>query len=251
MNLTYGVKQVMHRIRVKLYPNYLPGYESTFIARTDSEASLAIEQVCVAMSERGGFKGDFGDCVENVKRFLRETAYQLSDGFAVNMEYFGIYPNLGGTFSTEHDKPDPKKNPLTFRFRPLAPLRKLAESIVIVVEGVADPTGYIDEYLDVEEQAVNSIYVPGNQFVLTGHRIKVVGDDPSCGVYFVPKDNPAKKVKLARLAENSQSKIIAVAADTEHQHNRIEIITQSSPSGSGSILKTPRLITSKFTLEAA
>ena len=43
MNLTYGTKQVMHRIRVKLYPNYLPGGEGTFLTRTDSEACLKVQ----------------------------------------------------------------------------------------------------------------------------------------------------------------------------------------------------------------
>ena len=42
MNLTYGTKQVMHRIRVKLYPNYLPGGVGTFLTRTDSEACLKV-----------------------------------------------------------------------------------------------------------------------------------------------------------------------------------------------------------------
>jgi len=43
MNLTYGTKPVMHRIRVKLYPNYLPGGEGTFLTRTDSEACLKVQ----------------------------------------------------------------------------------------------------------------------------------------------------------------------------------------------------------------
>ena len=62
------------------------------------------------------------------KRTLNETAYQLLDGFAVNMGYFSIHANLGGTFDTVHEAPDPKKHPLTFRFRPLRPMRELAES---------------------------------------------------------------------------------------------------------------------------
>jgi hypothetical protein len=97
MNLIYGVQQVMHRIRVKLYPNYLPVGEA-FLARTDSEASLNIEQVCAALRERGGYKGDFSQLVDHVQKFFGEAAYQLCDGFAVNTGYFSIYPNLGGTF---------------------------------------------------------------------------------------------------------------------------------------------------------
>ena len=51
MSLLYGVSQVMHRIKVKLYPNYLPKGEDTFLARTDNEATLDIPKVCAALCE--------------------------------------------------------------------------------------------------------------------------------------------------------------------------------------------------------
>ena len=131
MNLAYNVAQVMHRIRVKLYPNYLPGQEGTFIARTDSEASLSIEQVCAALRDRGGFTGNYEDLVDHVKKYYNEAAYQLCDGFTVNNGYYAIHPNLGGTFTGLRDNPDPKAHPLTFRFRTLSTLRRLAGHISI------------------------------------------------------------------------------------------------------------------------
>jgi hypothetical protein len=115
MDLIYGVSQVLHRIKLKLYPNYLPGKEGTFHARTSSEATLTIEQVCASRRDRGGFTGNFGDFVNYVKQFVEETAYQIADGFSVDIGFFTMYPNLGGIFKNADDKPDPKKNPLTIR----------------------------------------------------------------------------------------------------------------------------------------
>ena len=94
------------------------------------------------------------------------------------------------------------------------------------------------------------MYVPGNQFVIHGHKLKAAGDDPGVGVYFVPVDDPAQAVKVTRIAENSPSKIIAIAPGTGHMHNRIEIRTQYSGSGS-TFLKTVRTIASGFTVEEA
>ena len=74
MNLAYNIAQVMHKIRVKLYPNYLPGQENTFIARTDSEAVLNIEQVCAALRDRGGFTGNTEDLIDYVKKYHNEMA---------------------------------------------------------------------------------------------------------------------------------------------------------------------------------
>ena len=120
----------MHRIRVKLYPNHLPEGKGTYFARTDSEATIDIDQVCAAMRERGGFKGDYRDLVDNIKRYNDEVAYQLCDGFTVTNGYFSVYPNLGGTFTTPKETPDPKKHPLSFRFRTHKLLRKLCSKVL-------------------------------------------------------------------------------------------------------------------------
>jgi len=249
MNLIYGVKQVMHRIRVKLYHNYFPKGEA-FIARTDSEATLNIDQVCAALRDRGGFTGDFEDLADYVKQFFNETAYQLCDGFAVNTGYFSIYPNLGGTFKTIHEIPDPKTHPLTFRFRPLKPLRDLAESIHIEVEGLADVDGYIDEFLDNENESINNMYEPDHQFMLSGHKVKIAGNDPSCGLYFICADADEPPVKVTRIVENSASKIIGIIPDTTWAYSKLQIRTQYAGSTS-TFLNLPRVITSNFTLEHA
>jgi len=250
MPVINNVIEVLHRINVKLYPNYLPNVEGAYIARTDSEASLNIEQVCAALKNRGGYGGDYEDLVEGVKQFFDEAAYQLCDGYTVNTGYYSIHPNVGGTFNSVNDIHDHKKHPVTFRFRANLKLRKLIEHIGVDIEGLADTAGWIDEFLDTDENSVNTLYAPGNQFILHGHKIKIAGDDPGLGVFFVPVDSPANAKKVTRIAENSASKIIGIAPQTEWLKNRIEVRTQYSGSGS-TFLKNLRVITSGFTLEEA
>ena len=145
MAIINSVSEMLHRIRVKLYPNYLPHMEGGYIARTDNEASLSIEEICAALKNRGGFTGNYDDLVEHVKQFFDEAAYQLCDGFAVNTGYFSVHPNVGGTFDKVTQGHDTQKHPVTFRFRTLRPLRSLAEHITVEIEGLADVNGYIDE----------------------------------------------------------------------------------------------------------
>ena len=226
MAIINNITEVLHRLRVKLYPNYLPNVEGAYIARTDSEASLNIEQVCAALKNRGGYGGDYEDLVEGVKQFFDEAAYQLCDGFSVNTGYYSIHPNVGGTFNNTSEIHDHKKHPITFRFRTGRKLRRLIEHIAVDIEGIADTSGYIDEFIDAEEDSINAHYLPGNQFILHGHKIKVAGDDPSVGVYFVPVNDPSKTIKATRIAENGTSKIIGVAPGTGSSPVKIEIRTQ-------------------------
>jgi hypothetical protein len=174
--------------------------------------------------------------------------YLLCNGFAVNTGYFSIHPSVGGVFSAENEPFDPQKHPISFTFRVRGKLRRLVEFITVEIEGIADVAGYIDEFRDVEEESINTLYAPGSQFVISGHRLKVAGGSPVCGVYFVPVDDPSKAVKVARLAENTPTKIIGKAPQTGYQSNRIEIRTQYSGSAN-TFLKDPRVITSLFVLE--
>jgi hypothetical protein len=48
MAVINNVNEVLHRIRMKLYPNYLHNVEGAYLARTDNEASLGVEEVCPA-----------------------------------------------------------------------------------------------------------------------------------------------------------------------------------------------------------
>ena len=244
------INNLLHKIRVKLYPNYLPSSEGAYIAKTDNEATISIEQVCGALKKRGGYSGDYNVLVDCVKKYYDEVAYQLCDGYAVNNGYYSIYPNIGGTFNSVNDSYDSKKNPINFKFRTGRLLRNLAQDIGVIIHSVVDGNAYIHEFVDNFEDSVNSLFVPGDVFTIYGNKIKVAGDDPSVGVFLVPVEDPSKAVRVRRLVENFPSKIIGVAQDTEYQYNRIEIRTQFSGSKSN-LLKKPRIITSSFVIEAA
>jgi hypothetical protein len=243
--------EVLHRVRVKLHPNYLPKVEGAYIARTDSEASLTIEEVCAAGKSRGGFTASYDDIVEHVHQFFGEAAYQLCDGFAVNMGYFSVHPNVGGTFDKATEGHDTGKHPVTFRFRTRAPLRALAERIIVEVEGLADIAGYIDEFIDVSTEAVNETLTPGGQFSVSGHKIKVAGDSPDIGIYFASAADPSVRVKAAgHLAENAPHRLIGIIpASLAPGAYTLEVVTQYS-SGQ-TFLKEPRTLTFAGELTAA
>jgi hypothetical protein len=239
MSIINNVTESFHRIRVKLYPNYLPHVEGAYIARTDNEASLAIEDVCAALKNRGGFTGSYDDLVEHVKQFFDEAAYQLCDGFAVNTGYFSVHPNVGGTFDKATAGHDAGRHPVTFHFRTRSPLRALARHIVVEVEGLADVTGYIDECIDIDADAINETLTPGDMFVISGHKIKVAGDSANIGIYFVSAVDADQRVKAGgHLAENTGSKLIGIVPALSAGTWKVEVVTQYT-GATNTFLKKP------------
>jgi len=240
-----------HKIRIKLYPNYLPKAEGKFISRTKSQKAMSVEAVCKELKNRTTYEGDYNGTVKAVKAFLDEAVYQVCNGHSVNFDYFSLYANVGGMFNNPHDSHDREKNPITFRTRILSELSGKAEQIDVEIDGKADTNGYIDEFLDGHTKSVNDIVSAGDQFCVAGHKIKVLDDgtNPNCGVFFVDVKNPSVRLKVTSfLIENSSSKIIGVTpALASAASYRVEIVTQFAGSNT-SLLKEPKTLTGDFEL---
>jgi hypothetical protein len=236
------IERVLHRIRAKLYPNYLHNVEGAYIARTDDEKSLNAEGVCAALQTRGGHSGSYQTLVDDVKQFLDEMVYQLCDGYSINFGYFSLHPRIGGTWENALEPFDRKKHPLGFSFRVLKPLRDLTAFIEVNIEGLAETNGFIAEIVDVSSEAVNETLTPGGMFSLAGHKIKVAGESADCGVYFVNADAPAQRYPArGHLAENTPHKVIGMVPELAAGNWQVEVVTRFTGSGSNS-LKPPRAI---------
>jgi hypothetical protein len=92
------------------------------------------------------------------------------------------------------------------------------------------------------------MYMAGDMVAIYGSKIKVAGDDPGNGVFFVPVDNPSQAVRMTRIGDNNPTRITGIAPDTQYSNNRIEIRTQYNGTNS-TFLKEQRVITSLFVLE--
>jgi len=248
MSLIKPILEVLHSVKAKLYPSRLPGRENEYIARSACEAVLKPEDVCAAAIDRGGFTGTYEDMVSCVRMYHHEMMYQLCNGNAVDNGYFSVRLGIKGSFRTPHDAFDPKRHKITFKFRADEKMRRLKEYIRIDVQGLARTQGAIDLFYNIDRNSDVNAYTPGDFFYITGVKIRLFGPDPECGVYLVPVDDPAAAVKITRLVKSTSTKLIAMAPRTGHRYNRIEVRTQYTGS-INVLLKTPRIITSRFILE--
>ena len=249
MGIFKSFNKIMHRFLERQYLNCLPDDNGTYIAGIENWFSLGIGQICAHMRDRGGFSGDLKTLTENVRQFLDEAAYLLCEGYSVNMGYFSVHPDIRDVFNSVDEERSGESPPVTFNFRIGAKLDKLARQTAVDITGLAESNAFIDKFIDFQENITNSLYTPGDLFTISGNKIKVAGDNPGCGVYFVPVENPNEAIKVTRLEENSHSRITGVAPITKYTHNKIEIVTQYTGSPD-SFLKLPRTITSGFTVEA-
>jgi hypothetical protein len=246
MSVTFNVIDKIHNIIVKYVPTYLPEAKKPFNLKPVHQPSLDIHGVA-SKADVYNITTDPQVIEAGLNDGLRLMRYLAADGYRITTPLFNLRIRVPGEYEgNETSLPDGVKP--VVRLRSSAEYREYVKKHVkIDFSGIEPPKGFISGFLDIDENAYKTIFVPGNQFALTGNRIKIAGDDPACGVYFVALDDPAHEVKVTRVARNSLSEIIGICPHTGHQFNKIIIRTQYS--GNSVHLKTVRFIESGFTIE--
>jgi hypothetical protein len=234
---------------VKLYENYLPDArkKGKYYAKTANERTLKIEDLASLIVERRGTRWKYEELVEVFHLFCREIAFQLCDGYAVNLDdLFVLYPHVKGVFDRLKEGLSEDAHPLTFHFRILRALYEVAEHIQVNVIGLAGSGAYIDTFTDVESTLVNQKVTPGGQFITEGNKIRIEG--PESGFFFTTGINPVIAVPVtATLAINEPHRIIGIIPELlPNKEWAVEIRTRFS--SSSTLLKEIRTITSDFTV---
>ena len=242
------ISEVLHKIEAKLYPNYLGKGAGAYVARTKAEAPLSIEDVCAAAKNRGGFTGQYEDLTEHAHVFINEMIYQLLDGFSVQIGgFFSLHTRIGGTFHGPNDRIGAEN--LHIAFRTLVHLKELLGRVKIENEGIAGDGTYIDEIIDVHTESLNSAITPGNMIHLLGNKIKIEGENPACGVWFVSQADGSRTPISEHLGINRGTELFGLIPALNPGAYRLEVVTQFT--GGSSVLKEPRTIAAQPELTVA
>jgi len=230
---------ILHKIKAYLYDNVLTkDNPNDYTARTASERSLNVQQICQAAVSRGGADVSASAMEHATELFLKEMAYQLCDGFSINTGYFTASTTIRGVFDSPSETFNKDKHSIIFQFNQGEKLRAEIPNIEVNILGVAEASAVILQVTDVKSGSVNDLLTPGRNLKIVGSKIKVTGDDASVGIYFVDVATQGRtKVEQSDIVTNNPSEVMvvipALAAGTYH----LEVVTQFTDS---SMLKQPR-----------
>ena len=233
---------ILHKIKAYPYDNLLTkDNPNDFIARTVSERSLNVKQICEAAVSRGGADVTSAAMEHATALFLKEMAYQLCDGYSVNTGYFTAGTQIRGVFDGPTETFNSQKHNILFQFNQGEKLRAEIPNIEINILGVADASSIILQVKDVKSGTVNDLLTPGRNLKIAGNKIKVAGDNPANGIYFVNTATEARiQVETNDVVVNNPSEIIVMIPALTAGTYTLEVVTQFA---SSTILKEPRTAT--------
>jgi hypothetical protein len=120
-------------------------------------------------------------------------------------------------------------------------LRKELEQVTVEILGLADTGAIIVQVFDVRTGTVNDLLTPLRNLKITGHKIRVVGDEPTVGVYFINTETTERTpVEAEDIVVNNPSEVIVVTPALAAGTYQVEIVTQFT---AGVLLKEPRSTT--------
>ena len=230
---------ILHKIKAYLYDNALTkDNPNDYIARTVSERSLNVKQICEAAVNRGGSDVSSASMQHATELFFKEMAYQLCDGYSVNTGYFTASTLIRGVFDSPTETFNSAKHTILFQFNQGEKLRAEIPTIEVNILGIADASSAILQVTDVKSGSVNDLLTPNRNLKISGNKIKIAGEDAANGVYFVDTTTQARTaVDATDIVTNNPSEVIIVTPALAAGTYTIEVVTQYAQ---GSLLKEPR-----------
>jgi len=239
----------LHRIKANLYDNLLTEDQNDFTARVSSERTLNVSDVCKSAANRGGASSSPETMEHNVNLFLKEMGYQLSDGYSVNTGYFTATTLIKGVFNSPTETFNPNKHAIIFQFNQGDTLRKELPGIQVDILGVADSNITVVQVTDVKTGSINDKLTPERNLKIKGYKLKLAGENPAVGVYFVNQTTGERiKVDSSDIVTNNPSELIIVTPDLAPGTYSLEVTSQF---GGTTLLNEPRTCTFDKTLTVA
>ena len=231
---------VLHKIRVNLYENFLTDNANDYSAKVISERTLNVKEICQTAIKRGGAPSTAEAMEHNVTLFLKEMAYQLMDGYAVNTGYFTANAQVRGVFNDVKENFDPQKHSILFRFNQGDLLRKEIPNVTVQVMGMGDSGILISHVIDAKTGSVNDLLTPNRNLKIKGGKLKIAGDSEENGIYFVNQNSQERiKIEASDIVVNNPSELIIIIPNLPAGTYRLEVTTQYAVS---SLLKEPRTV---------
>ena len=230
---------VKHSVKAVLHDNLLTDNPNDLIARVCSERTLSIPDICRSAVIRGGATTTEHAMEHNVSLFFKEMGFLLCDGYSINTGYFTAGALIKGVFSNPKESFNSDKHSVLFQFNQGTTLRKALANVKVDILGVAETGCEILQVIDVKSGTTNDLITPNRNIKIKGSKIKLAGDNPEVGLYFIHQiTGETTKADASDIATNNPSELIVIVPELKAGTYSIEIRTHYNGSRNVKDLRT-------------
>lgn len=162
----------------------------------------------------------------------------LEEGSTLKLPFFNTSFSISGVFEGPLDSFDPTRHKLNVNITKGSLLRQAEANISFEKTTSVAPAPQIQEVKDTVSGNFNEELTPGGVVEIRGNNLKIAGDKPECGLWFVPETGVPVKADV--FVQNKPSLVIAMIPTLSTGKYQIKVVSQYS---GGKELITPKAFT--------
>ena len=209
-------------------------------ARVQNVTSYDLEAIKALMLDKGTTLTRT-DIDAGVTNFFEVLADCIARGGTINTPLFRSGFSISGVFNDSTDAFDPARHGINLNLIPGPLLLEALKKITLTKVKATDSLPQVGRVQDSATKSINDQITPSGPIIINGSLLKVEGNHPSNGVYFVAQDGTATPVEL--MVENNPGKLIVMVPALQAGTYTLQVTTQYNGTGDG--VKTPRTKTFK------
>jgi len=224
-------------MKFSLVDNQMTENPNDRMAQTHATGSLDKNALIARILKRGTTltKTDILAVLNGLEEVIVDA---LLEGYTINLPLFNTSFSITGVFEGPADVFDPNRHKLHINLTKGVLLREAEKNVTFEKTYSPTPLPTIQEIKDTMTGRVDeALSSNGGPVEVRGYNLRIEGDDPACGLWFVDDDGMEQKATV--FIENKPSKIVAVMPSlTAGRNYQVKVVTQFS--SGGVLLKTPK-----------
>ncbi len=216
--------------------------EDNYSARILTERTINQEELIEKMLSKRNLVSKT-DIVAVLNSYYEEIIQAIEEGDNINLPLINIGYSISGVFETEEQGFNADLHKLHVNINSAKLINDIKQDIPLQRVDAPVTGTQINNIKDITTKNTNGTITSLGLFELNGNCLKVAGDLPEVGLYFISDDNTEFKVE--HLAQNGYKKIIGQVPQLVTGNYRIRIKTQAAGSGT-QFLREIRLADSSF-----
>ena len=221
-------------LKYALLENLLTDRPDDYKAQTQATVRHDLESILEQMTQKGSTVTKT-DALAVLNAFFEVIARITAAGGAIHTELLRTRLSVSGVFEGAADRFDPSRHRIHLHLHAGSLLQAATRQLGVEKVALAPIVPHILEVKDAASGAVNQTLTSGGVVEISGSRLKIVGDAPHNGVYFVGEDGAAQKAP--HLIVNRPTRLIAMTPALPAGRYTLQVTTQYSTKGP---VKAPR-----------
>lgn len=221
-------------LKYSLTRNLLKDAAGNYTAKAQFSGSYDKEAIITDMLRRGSLLTRT-DILAVLNGFEESIVDIIQNGGTLNTPLFNTSFSISGVFEGAVDNFDSKRHKVNVNLNKGILVRNAEAKVITEKTGNIAYQSQILEVMDIVSGKMNEQLTPGGVLKVWGYKIKIAGDNPDCGLYFVPSSGETVKAQV--IVQNKPMELIVAIPVLAAGNYSLKLVTQFTR---GTLLKSPR-----------